>query len=108
MEINLSHLDYEKNKRFDFELLRNNMNYSDVIFELISHKCINIRDNSSTIALITSNPEEYPKLLIAMDSHGLKLTKQSFKKCLENTQYYKKMSCVINRKDVDYGTMEFS
>lgn len=84
------HLDYEKNKRFNFDVLRNNVNYSDVIFGPISHKCINIKDNSSAISLITSNPEEYPKLLTATDSHGLKLTKQSFKKCLENTQYYKK------------------
>ena len=84
------HLDYEKNKRFNFDVLRNNMNYSDVIFGPISHKCVNVRDNSSAISLITNYPDEYPKLLTATDSHGLKLTKQSFKKCLENTQYYKK------------------
>lgn len=84
------HLDYEKNKHFNFDLLRNNINYSDIIFGPISHKCVEIKDNSSAISLIRNNPGEYPKMIIATDSHGLKITKQSFKRSLENTQYFKR------------------
>ena len=84
------HLDYEKNKHFNFEMLRNNLNYSDIIFGPISHKCVGIRDYSSAISLITDNPDEYPKLITATDSHGLKLTKKSFEESLKNTQYYRR------------------
>lgn len=40
------------------------MNYSDVVFGPISHKCVNVRDNSSAISLIINYLDEYPKLLI--------------------------------------------
>lgn len=83
------HLDYTENERFDFELIRNNTNYCDVIIGPISHKCIHTDGYASPVSLITDHPEEYPKFQVATDSHGLKITKQSLKMCLQETQYYK-------------------
>lgn len=83
------HLDYTENERFDFELIRNNTNYSDVIIGPISHKCIHIEGYSSPVTLMLNNIEEFPKFQKATDSHGLKLTKQSLRNCLQETQYYK-------------------
>lgn len=65
------HLDYEKNKRFDFSRFKDSFIYSDIIFGPSSHKSVGIDGYSSAIA----NDE-------------LKITKSSFEKALLNTQLY--------------------
>lgn len=82
------HLDYEKNKHFDFSKLKNNPNYSDVIFGPIAHKCVGLDEHSSVIAMFEKSPEEYPKVIRACANETLKLTKNSFEKALKNTQRY--------------------
>lgn len=82
------HLDYKKNKRFNIAQLRNNLNYSDIIIGPISHKMMGLGDNTSAIAMIEHNPEEYPKLNKATDGNALKITKSSFDKCIKNTFMY--------------------
>ena len=38
--------------------------------------------------MIENNQEEYPKVIRAMDSNELKLTKTSFREALKNTRVY--------------------
>ena len=82
------HLDYDKITNFDINKLRNNFNYSDVIFGPCPHKMEGIEGYSSAIAMIKHNSVEFPKLNIASSANSLKFTKSSFEQCLKNTQYY--------------------
>lgn len=81
------HLDYDKNKRFDFSKFKNSSVYSDIIFGPSAHKAVGIGDNSSPIAMMENDNEHYPKIIRAEATDSLKITKTSFRKALSNTQY---------------------
>ncbi len=82
------HLNYEKNKHFDIRKLRNNYNYSDIIVGPIAHRIVGTEGYSSAIAMIEHNPSEFPKLNKAVSNKELKITKESFERCIKNTQLY--------------------
>lgn len=85
------HLDYDKNKHFNIMELRNNTNYSDIIFGPNAHKMVGIEDNSSAIALIKNYAKDFPKLILAIsnsETQELKITKTSIEQALMKTQYY--------------------
>ena len=82
------YLDYEKNTNLNISFLKNNVNYSDIIFGPVPHKMEGIGDYNSAIAMIKHNSKDFPKLNLASDSNSLKITKNTLRKCLMNTQYY--------------------
>ena len=81
-------IDYKKNKHFNFDLLRDNSTYSDIIFGPNAHKSKGIGDYSSAISLIEHEPEHYPRLVKATNSGSLKITKASFINALRSTRLY--------------------
>lgn len=82
--------DYDKLTNFNINFLRNNMNYCDIIFGPAPHSMEYIGSYTSALAMIKQNSAEFPKLNVANDSNKLKITKNSFERCLLNTQYYLK------------------
>ena len=82
--------DYDKLTNFNINFLRNNMNYCDIIFGPAPHSMEYIGDYTSALSMIKQNSTEFPKLNVANDSNKLKITKNSFEKCLLNTQCYLK------------------
>ena len=66
------------------------MNYCDIIFGPAPHSMEYIGSYTSALAMIKQNSAEFPKLNVANDSNKLKITKNSFERCLLNTQYYLK------------------
>lgn len=82
------HLDYEKNKRFDFSKFKDSFIYSDIIFGPSSHKSIGIDGYSSAIAMMETESKHYPKITRATANNELKITKSSFEQALLNTQLY--------------------
>ena len=84
-------LDYNKNKHYDFSKLKNNSQYSDIIFGPVSHKVTRLGDYSNIIEMFNQNPEEYPKVIKASTGNDLKLTKTSFTDALKKTQRYQEL-----------------
>lgn len=84
----MEYISYDEATNYNYEKLRYSNKYSDIIFGSVPHKGKNIGDNSSIITMIENNAEEYPKLIRAMDSNELKLTKTSLKEALKNTRVY--------------------
>ena len=84
-------LDYNKNKHYDFSKLKNNSQYSDIIFGPVSHKVTGLGDYSNIIEMFNQNPEEYPKVIKASTGNDLKLTKTSFTDALKKTQRYQEL-----------------
>ena len=84
----LEYVSYDEATNYNYEKLRFSNRYSDIIFGSVPHKGKNIGNNSSIITMIENNQEEYPKVIRAMDSNELKLTKTSFKEALKNTRVY--------------------
>ena len=84
-------LDYNDSKGYNLEHLRNNGKYSDVFVGPMPHSTKGMGDCSSIIAKIESNPSEYPKLGKMTNGNELKITKQSFEKALQESQFYKFM-----------------
>ena len=89
----LEYVDYEETVHFDYSKLRGYSNYSDVIVGAIPHSAKGIDGYSSFLAMVESNPEEFPKVQRAMAGEQLKLTKTSFRNCLEKTRLY---NCLCN------------
>ena len=85
----LDYIDYEEATNFNYEKLEYSNRYSDVIFGATPHKGSGIGDNSSIITMLENNQERYPKVIRAMESNGLKLTKTSLKEALMKTRIYK-------------------
>lgn len=82
--------DYEKLTNMNFNFIKNNMNYSDVLVCSMPHKMAGIGDNSSFIQMIEDNTEEYPHLVKIEDENGkLKYSNTAFKKALMKTNLYK-------------------
>lgn len=82
------HMDYEKNKRFDFSRFKDSFIYSDIIFGPSSHKSVGIGGYSSAIAMMENESEHFPKITRAIANDELKITKSSFEKALLSTQLY--------------------
>lgn len=82
------HLDYEKNKRFDFSRFKDSFIYSDIIFGPSSHKSVGIDGYSSAIAMMENESEHFPKITKAIANDELKITRSSFEKALLSTQLY--------------------
>ena len=80
--------DYSKMTNFDFSKLRNSMEYSDVLVGPIPHKGKNIGDFSSFLAMAENLKSEFPKIIRLEDSNGLKVTKSSFSKGIQETRLY--------------------
>ena len=80
-------LDYKKNKHYDFSKLKNNTNYSDIIFGQLAHKGINIEGYSSAIAMMEHEPECYPNVI--RSGGDLKISRNSFRLAIVKTQAYK-------------------
>lgn len=82
----ITHLDYEEAKHFDFNSIKGYSKYSDIIVGPNAHKTIGINGYSSLIEMIKNEQDYFPKLTEAKDSSGkLKITKTSLKKALDNT-----------------------
>lgn len=82
------HMDYEKNKRFNFSRFKDSFIYSDIIFGPSSHKSVGIDGYSSAIAMMENESEHFPKITRAIANDELKITKSSFEKALLSTQLY--------------------
>ncbi len=85
-------LDYDKLKHYNFEKLKCNTRYSDILVGPIAHKVKGIENCSSFLAMVEANPKDYPKVIRLNNSNGLKITKTSFQEGLEKTRLYCEMS----------------
>ena len=91
--------DYEKLTNIDFNFLRNNFNYSDILVCAMPHKIIGIGNNTSFISMIENNPKEFPTLTKITDESGkLKYSNSAFKKALMKTNMFKE----INNEEYNY------
>lgn len=86
-------LDFSKLSTYDFSILKDNMNYSDILIGPIPHKVKRIDGYSSLIAMIEDNPKDYPKLIKLESSNELKITKQTFKEGIINSRLYHDLYC---------------
>ncbi len=85
--------DYDKLTNMNFEFLKNNFNYSDILVCAMPHKMNGIGNNSSLISMIEKNQKEFPTLTKIVDERGkLKYSNSAFKKALEKTNMYKEMN----------------
>ena len=80
--------DYVKMHNFNYEKLRNNSAYSDILVGPVPHKGKGIDSYSSFIAMVESNPEEFPNIIKLDSSNELKITKNTFEKALVKTKLY--------------------
>lgn len=83
--------DYSKMHAFNAEQLRYSDKYSDIIVGPIPHSMKNKGEFSSVVAMVESNPKEYPKLLKAIANNALKITNTNFKELLQQTRYYQEV-----------------
>ena len=81
--------DYEKLSNIDFNFLKNNMNYSDILVCAMPHKMRGTEGYASLISKIEDNQGEYPKLTRIGD---LKYSNTAFKEALKKTNYYRDMT----------------
>ena len=80
----------EYTSNFNYESLRYTDKYSDIFVGPIPHKGVGIGDESSFLAAVANNPAEYPKVHRMTDSNGtLKISLNSFMKCLEESNFVK-------------------
>lgn len=78
--------DYDKIKNFNYDNLRNNPNDSDVIIDPAPHKSQGIGEYSSGMAMMETNPEEFPEVPRATANSKMKINKSFLKAALANTQ----------------------
>lgn len=81
-------LDYNRLHNYNFENLRNNMSYSDILVGPMPHKVKGIKKFNSFLAMVKANPEEFPKIIELKDANELKITKQTFLDGLLKTRLY--------------------
>lgn len=87
--------------RFDFSSLRFSDKYSDVLLGAMDHKKVGIGDNNSALSMFENHPDEYPNAIACRTKTGeLKITKESLRNALMQTQAYAYMvsSGVYNYK----------
>lgn len=80
--------DYINMHNFNYEKLRNNTSYSDVLVGPVPHKGKGIEGYSSFLAMVQSNPQEFPNIIKLDASNELKITKSSFEKALVKSNLY--------------------
>lgn len=80
--------DYHKLKHFNTTILRDSMEYSDIIFGPAPHKIEGMGDTYSLVAAIEREPEHYPRLIKAVANEKLKITITNFKESLRKTRYF--------------------
>lgn len=81
-------LDYEKLTNYNFEKLKYNMTYSDVLIGPVPHKVKGLDESASFLSMVREHPEDYPKIIELKDTNELKITKQSFLNGLLETRLY--------------------
>lgn len=76
-------IDYDQNKRFDFNKIRYNSPYGGILIGPVAHKIVGLGDNSSLIEKLM-NEEGYPHVEVIKTSSGeLKITKTAFKDAMK-------------------------
>lgn len=86
-------LDYKKLSNYDFSILKNNMNYSDILVGPMPHSVRGINSYSSFLVMTEREPESFPKITKLKDANELKITKETFKKAILNTRLYNDLYC---------------
>jgi len=81
--------DYVQMHNFNYEKLRNNTSYSDILVGPVPHKGKGIDGYSSFLSRAKSNPSEFPNIIQIESSNELKITKASFEKALKKIKLYK-------------------
>lgn len=81
-------VDYDKLKHFNTTILRDSMEYSDIIYGPAPHKIEDMGDTYSLVAAIEREPEHYPRLIKAVANKELKITITNFKESLRKTRYF--------------------
>ena len=79
--------DYSKLGNYNVAKLRNSNTYSDIIIGPNPHKQRGINGHTSLIAMLRSNPSEFPKCIEAHANNALKITISNFKEALLNTRF---------------------
>ena len=79
--------DYHKLKNTNFNFLRNNANYSDILVCAMPHKMAGIDGYNSFVSMVEDNKDEFPTLT---KIGKMKYSNSAFKKALMQTNYYKK------------------
>ena len=83
--------DYHKLKNTNFNFLRNNANYSDILVCAMPHKMAGIDGYNSFVSMVEDNEDEFPLLNIIKK---MKYSNSAFKEALLKTNYYRNMvSC---------------
>lgn len=76
------HLGYEEATKFPFRKLQYNPNYRLILFGPVPHSGDGKEDASSIITNLEQT-DGYPKVIRLTDGHGLKFTKTSLKRAIE-------------------------
>ena len=84
--------DYDKLKRFDANRLKDSFEYSDIIYGPNPHKQVNTDGFSSMLSMFKETPERFPRVIVAGDSHGLKISISVFKECFLKTRYFESLN----------------
>lgn len=85
--------EYEKLTNMNFNFLRNNFNYSDILVCAMPHKIGGIGESSSFISMIENNQKEFPTLIKIVDESGnLKYSNSAFKKALIKSNMFKEIN----------------
>jgi hypothetical protein len=85
----IEHVSYEDSQTYPWHKLKNSMVYTDVFIGPIPHKVTGIANYSSLLAMIESQPEDYPKLHRLESGNELKITKSNFTEALSNSELLK-------------------
>lgn len=76
-------LGYNELKHYKFGKLRNSFVYKAILAGPMPHSTPGKRNASSMIAEMVNHPENYPPIITLRDSTGLKITRNSFIRALE-------------------------
>ena len=80
--------DYLRMHNYNYEKLRNNTSYTDILVGPIPHKGKGIEEYSSFLAMTKTKPEEFPNIIELDSSNGLKITKNTFEKAIKSSKLY--------------------
>lgn len=80
------YLEYERFKHYRFDRLRNNPAFEAVLVGPMPHSTPGKRDASSAITEMENRPDIYPPVIRMEDSHGPKITNNSFARALETLE----------------------
>lgn len=80
-------LGYNELKHYNFDKLRNTFVYKAVLAGPMPHSTPGKRSASSMIAEMENHPESYPPVITLRDSTGLKITRNSFTRALEELAF---------------------